>query len=95
MSDRTAEQALDLARERFHQTNHAVLDYPVGDTLANSYRPEEHPHGWVFVPAVSGLDRDPVKGEAGYPYYVVPDDGPATTTRYSHGKATAVALLAH
>ena len=95
MTHLTAQQALDRARERFAQTNHAIPipGYPSGDTLANSYRPEEHANGWVFVPSVSGLEHDPAKGEAGYPFYVVPDQGPATTSRFSRGRAAAVALL--
>lgn len=91
----TAEQALDLVRARWRETNHPVPlpGYPPPeDTIGNSYHQDEFPDGWVLRPGIAGLDRDPGLAST-YPYYVAHRNGRVAKSTYSRGLAQAVSLL--
>ena len=92
----TPEQALNIARARSADiwkplpfTGYSTPDH---DTIGNSYEQQRHDGGWVFRPAIAGLEQDPAKG-ATYPFFVVRDDGEIATVPFEKGIETAVDLL--
>lgn len=79
------EGAIELARSRHDQKWRPVPGYPSGDSMATSYRMDRYESGWLFVPAVVGLERD-VKLAEHYPFYVVQDSGEVWLSPYADGR---------
>ena len=82
------ERAIELARTRYEQKWRPVPGYPSGDTMTTSYRLERFESGWIFTPAVAGLDRDAKLAEH-YPFYVVEDSGEVWLSPHADGLPVA------
>lgn len=79
------EHAIELARARYEEKWRPIPGYPSGDTMATSFRIERFESGWLFTPAVVGLDRDQSLAEH-YPFYVVQDSGEVWLSPYADGR---------